>query len=323
MKRSRESYNYLVRALRTFPPAESNIPQARKLALRAVKSALNNPNHFDFQDLTALDPVQALRKSDPVWFELLEIFNGKLLDDFDDFRTEHDEADDDDDNDDDDDDDDESEEENRKGKDKGNQTWLEQHGLDDDVLYRKMRLLTLTSLAAASPTRSVPYSSIAHALQIPSADVEMWVIDVVRAGLVEGKLSQQGQTLLIHRATHRLFGEKQWRQVAARLDTWRESLVSVLAVLRSEREHAQAAAAAAAASAAAMGAAASAAGVAGAAGSGVGAGGDGGISSSKAINGAAPLSSNAAPAAISSSSPSAAQSLPASYMQRARQVAAG
>ena len=70
---------------------------------------------------------------------------------------------------------------------------------------------------------------------MPAEDVEMWVIDVIRAGLVEGKLSQLNQTFLIHRSTYRVFGEKQWTEVQGRLDTWRGSLNGVLEVVRNER----------------------------------------------------------------------------------------
>ena len=99
-----------------------------------------------------------------------------------------------------------------------------------------MRLLTLASIAAsAAQTRELPYAHIAKSLQIPSEDVEMWVIDVIRAGLVEGKLSQLKQTFLIHRSTYRVFGEKQWREVSSRLDMWRSGLESVLAVVQQEK----------------------------------------------------------------------------------------
>ncbi|KAK2836830.1 hypothetical protein FQN49_006678 [Arthroderma sp. PD_2] len=99
-----------------------------------------------------------------------------------------------------------------------------------------MRLLTLTSLAAKSPTRSLPYEDIASALRIDRADVEKWVIDTIRAGLVEGKLSQLKGEFLVHRATYRVFGEKQWREVQGRLMVWRQSLENVLEVVRSEKE---------------------------------------------------------------------------------------
>ncbi|KAF2708542.1 PCI-domain-containing protein [Pleomassaria siparia CBS 279.74] len=201
-----QAYIYLLRALRTFPSEEVSSTDAHDLALRALKSALTHPTHFDFQDLTDLDAIQALRQSDPIYFQLLEIFNSDLLDDFNDFKDEHD-------------------------------GWVEKSGLDAAALNRKMRLLTLASIAAtAGQTRSLPYAHISKALQIPAKDVEMWVIDVIRAGLVEGKLSQLNQTFLIHRSTYRVFGENQWREVASRLDMWRNSLEGVLQVIRLEKE---------------------------------------------------------------------------------------
>jgi translation initiation factor 3 subunit M len=90
--------------------------------------------------------------------------------------------------------------------------------------------------ASAGQTRSLPYEKIAKALQVPSEDVEMWVIDVIRAGLVEGKLSQLNQTFLIHRSTYRVFGDNQWREVASRLDLWRNSLQGVLQVIQQEKQ---------------------------------------------------------------------------------------
>lgn len=200
------AYEFLLRALRTIPTGEASSNEARQLSLRALKAALVNPSHFDFQDVAALDSIQALRNSDETYFELLEIFTSDALDDYNDFKDEH-------------------------------EGWIEQEGLDGAALNRKMRLLTLASLAAhASQTRVVPYASISKALQIPSEDVEMWVIDTIRAGLVEGKLSQLNQTFLIHRCTYRVFGETQWREVAGRLDMWRTSLEGVLAVVRREKQ---------------------------------------------------------------------------------------
>ncbi len=210
---TQDSYAYLLRALRTLQDSASS-PDARDLSLRALKLALLDPTHFDFQDLTALDSVQALRKSDPVWSELLELFSSETYEDLQDFKE-------------------------------SNPTFLSSSesddsdsGLDEAMLDRKMRLLTLASLAAhqAAQSRTLPYASIAHALHIPADDVEVWVIDCIRSGLVEGKLSQQRSEFLIHRSTYRVFGENQWREVASRLETWRRSLVSVLGVIRTQKE---------------------------------------------------------------------------------------
>jgi len=93
---------------------------------------------------------------------------------------------------------------------------------------------------ASTNSRELEYKRIAKALQIPSEDVEMWVIDVIRAGLIEGKLSQQKQVFLVHRTTYRVFGEKQWREVATRLDQWKASLRAVKEVISRERQQAEA-----------------------------------------------------------------------------------
>lgn len=201
------SYEFLLRALRTIPSDEISNDEARKLSLRALKSALVHPTHFDFQDLTNLDTIQALRKSEPTYFELLEIFTSDTLEELNDFKSE-------------------------------NEGWIEQQGLDKDALNRKMRLLTLTTIAAqSSSSRSLPYAKIAKALQVPVEEVELWVIDVIRAGLVEGKLSQLNQQFLIHRSTYRVFGDNQWREVSSRLEMWRTSLQGVLQVIRQEKEN--------------------------------------------------------------------------------------
>jgi translation initiation factor 3 subunit M len=200
-----QAYSYLLRALRTFPSEEVSSEEARELSIRALKTALTHPDHYDFQDLTDLDSIQALRNSEPIYFQLLEVFNSDQLDDFNDFKDEHD-------------------------------GWVESSGLDGEALNRKMRLLTLASIAAgAGQSRSLEYRQIAAALRVPDEDVEMWVIDVIRAGLVEGKLSQQSKKFLIHRSTYRIFGENQWREVASRLDMWKSSLTSVLQVIQLEK----------------------------------------------------------------------------------------
>lgn len=204
----RESYQYVLRAIRTFASDEVSTKEAQTLSLRALKSALLSPTHFDFHDLTSLPSIQALSDSHPKYFELLEVVSEKELEDYSDFRDEY-------------------------------EDFIEEAGLDNSKLHRKMRLLTLASLAASTATRELEYKRIGQALQVPSEDVEMWVIDVIRAGLVEGKLSQQKQTFLVHRTTYRVFGEKQWREIATRLDSWKESLRGVLEVVRRERQAAE------------------------------------------------------------------------------------
>lgn len=203
-----EFYSFLIKALQTFTDAEAASPTARELAARLVKAAINMPTRLDFDDLANFVAVQQLQDSDPELFQLYEVFAGGQLEDYIEFNDEH-------------------------------EGWVEDNGIAHDVAYRKIRLLTLTSLAATCPDRSLPYINISRRLHVPSEEVELWVIDVIRAGLVEGKLSQLNQTFLIHRAESRTFGKAEWEQIADRLDVWKQSLQGILEVVRGAKEQAQ------------------------------------------------------------------------------------
>ncbi|CAK7232428.1 hypothetical protein SBRCBS47491_008265 [Sporothrix bragantina] len=210
-----ESYQHLLKALRTFDSSEDSevkSEEAEQLSVRAVRTALLSNTQYDFQDLRVLPTVQALADSDKsaVYAQLLDIFAEQDLEDYNDFCEEH-------------------------------EGWVEAQELDGEKLQRKMRLLTFTSLAASTQSRQIEYARISKALQVPVEDVEVWAIDVIRAGLVEGKLSQQQQVFLVHRTTYRVFGEKQWRELGTRIDQWRNSLSSVLTVLRRQQAEAVAA----------------------------------------------------------------------------------
>ncbi|EHL03338.1 putative Eukaryotic translation initiation factor 3 subunit M [Glarea lozoyensis 74030] len=157
-----ESYQYTLKSLRTFPSAEVSSPDAQELSLKALKAALLSPTHFDFHDLTSLPTIQALSDSHPEYSELLEIFSEKELEDYNDFRDE-------------------------------NEEWLEKQDLDNSTLHRKMRLLTLASVAASTNSKELEYKRIAKALQIPVEDVE--ILDQWRTSLrdVKGVINRERQ----------------------------------------------------------------------------------------------------------------------------------
>jgi translation initiation factor 3 subunit M len=207
------SYNNLLHALNETPQSDSASPEARQLAIRALTTGLTLPTVFDFTPLTALDPIQMLRRSDPLLFELLEIFAADTLDTYDEFSAQ------------------------------SPNPLTDVQALSSpaaqEILLTKIRVLTLSSLAASSQNRSLPYSTIASSLRIDKEDVEKWVIDTIRAGLVEGKLSQLKSEFLVQRATYRVFGEKQWSEVQGRLMIWKKSLESVLVVIGGQKESLQ------------------------------------------------------------------------------------
>lgn len=198
------AYHYLLKALGTFDrddQEEITSEEAQRLSLKAVRSAISSPTRFDFQDLRVLPSVQALSDSQPIYSQLLDIFTEQDLEDYNDFREEH-------------------------------EGWIEKEKLDHEKLQRKMRLLTFASLAASTPNREIPYSNIVKALQITPEEVELWTIDVIRAGLIEGRLSQSKKVFLLHRTTYRVFGEKQWRELGTRIDQYKVVVDRLTTVVR-------------------------------------------------------------------------------------------
>jgi len=113
---------------------------------------------------------------------------------------------------------------------------LEQYEIPAPELEHKIRLLTLASLAFQYVGQSLPYSKIAQTLQIDANEVEKWAIDVIRAGLVSGKLSQTTQSLYIIRATSRNFDQEQWRVLEQRLIAWKTGLASILDVVANAKK---------------------------------------------------------------------------------------
>lgn len=204
------AYEHLLEALRTFDADDKDdiaSEEAQKLSLRALKMILviDRPWAFDFQGLRSLAPVQSLADTHPVYSQLLDIFAEQDLEDFNDFNDEH-------------------------------ENFLEKEKLDHQTLQTKMRLLTFASIAAAHQDREIPYDVIAKGLQVPSEEVELWIIDVIRAQLVEGRMSQRDRVFKIHKTIYRVFGEKQWRELQSRIDVWKTTINHVHGALRIQQQ---------------------------------------------------------------------------------------
>ncbi|KAF5321762.1 hypothetical protein D9619_000587 [Psilocybe cf. subviscida] len=171
---------------------------AKAAAVDVIATALRLPTIFDFDSLFKLDAVVAIK--DHELFSLLQVFlNGGLAE----FRTWQ----------------------------QSHPQTLEKFQISPSDLENKIRLLTLASLAFKHIGQNLPYSTIAETLQVDGAEVEKWAIDVIRAGLVWGKLSQTTQSLHVSRATSRTFEREQWQALEKRLVAWKAGLAGILEVV--------------------------------------------------------------------------------------------
>ncbi|THH02131.1 hypothetical protein EW026_g663 [Hermanssonia centrifuga] len=156
------SYRFKLAYVRSLPSSE-----VESAALDVIATALRQQNVFDFDPIYRLEAVTSVKDSE--LYSLLHIFLNDGLSEYKAWIGSHKEI-------------------------------LAKNDLDEAQLERKIRLLSLTTLAFQNVGRDLPYSAIAVVLQVEPSEVERWVIDVIRVGLVVGKLSQTAQTLHVVRA---------------------------------------------------------------------------------------------------------------------------
>ncbi|KAF8897764.1 hypothetical protein BD779DRAFT_1608279 [Infundibulicybe gibba] len=187
-----KSFEFSSAYARSLP---SSSPSATTVAVEVIVMALQLPSVFDFDPLLKIDAVVAAKEHE--LFSLLHIFLNDGLTEFEAWVSSHPGV-------------------------------LEKHSLEKAQLGRKIRLLTLASLGFNHVGHDLPYAKVAEALHIEKPDVEKWVIDVIRAGLLSGKLSQTTQSLHITRSTPRTFERAQWETLEKRLLAWKAGLAGVL-----------------------------------------------------------------------------------------------
>jgi len=189
------AYKFTLTYARLVDPTSSH---AQAAAVHVIASALQLPSLFDFDPLLKLELVSNIQKH-PI-YALLQIFLQNGLAEYQSWVSQ-------------------------------NGAVISEHSLNTTELERKIRLLSMASLAFENVGKDLPYTTIASSLQIDDDAVERWSIDAIRAGLVGGRLSQTQRTFHISRATPRNFGSAQWGVLEQRLLAWQTGLAGVMDVL--------------------------------------------------------------------------------------------
>ncbi|CAG8719918.1 15539_t:CDS:2, partial [Acaulospora morrowiae] len=201
----KRSHDFLLKYLATYTSSE-DLSVIRPFACRAITEAIQLPEILNFEDLLKLDTIQAQKGEE--LFELLKVFLSGNLKEYKVFVE-------------------------------GKPGVIEKLGLSNEDNIRKIRLLTLASLASEHVSREITYQMIATSLEIEEDEVEMWTIDVIRANLIEAKVNQVRKTILVNRSTYRTFTMEQWQQLSDKLEGWRQSLTDILQVIANAKLIAQ------------------------------------------------------------------------------------
>jgi len=115
---------------------------------------------------------------------------------------------------------------------------LAEIGITGESCVEKVRLVAIAELGAQASRNSaargeVTYAQIAESLDVPAAEVEVWLIKAIGLKVVEGRMDQVNQSFQLQRCTHKLFGNDEWSQLNAKCTDLEQSMSSICDKLES------------------------------------------------------------------------------------------
>lgn len=189
---------FMLKLLATFTEVELN-EESKTTAIDVAVGAIRDPVSLlnEQRGILSLPPIKVLEKDNATksLYSLLQIFQEGKLEDFQSFLS-------------------------------SSESTLSKYNLSKDECIRHMRLLSLCSLAAEH--EEIPYEAIATTLQVPSGEVESWVITAVSSGLLSAKMDQLQHVVMVERSVVRKFDLEEWKILKERLDVWKKNVKGVL-----------------------------------------------------------------------------------------------
>jgi hypothetical protein len=70
-------------------------------------------------------------------------------------------------------------------------------GVDLSVTERNLKLLALCSVAANYKSRTIPFAVVKDALAADEFEVEMWIVEAISEGLIEGSIDQMNSVFTV------------------------------------------------------------------------------------------------------------------------------
>ncbi|CAL5325925.1 unnamed protein product [Camellia sinensis] len=202
---AKDSFKFLTKYLATFSGEDAlTMGEAKEEAARTIIEFVKAPDMFqcDLVDMPAVAQLEKDAKYALV-YQLLLIFLTQRLDAYLDFQA-------------------------------ANSTLLKSYGLVHEDCITKMRLMSLVDLAS-SESGQISYELIKDTLRINDDEVEMWVVKAITAKLIDCKMDQMNQIVIVSRCTERMFGEHQWQTLRTKLATWRGNIANVISTIQANK----------------------------------------------------------------------------------------
>lgn len=201
----KDYFKFLTKYLATFSGEEAHaIGEAKEEAVQAVVEFVKAPDVFrcDLLDMPAVKQLENDAKHALV-YQLLKIFLTERLDSYLEFQA-------------------------------ANSTLIQEYGLVHEDCITKMRMMSLVDLAS-DESGQIPYALIKDTLQINDGEVEFWVVKAITAKLIDCKMDQLNQAVIVSRCTDRVFGQDQWQSLRAKLASWRTNVANVISTIQANK----------------------------------------------------------------------------------------
>ncbi|XP_062225062.1 uncharacterized protein LOC133923809 [Phragmites australis] len=204
---SKEFFNFLNKYLATFKGSDDDsdtIGDAKEEAVAAIIEFVKSPTLFQC-DLLNMPAIAQLEKDEKyqLVYELLKIFLTQRLDSYLEFQT-------------------------------ANATLLKDYGLVHEECITKMRLMSLLDLSSRC-SGDIPYSAITDVLRINDDEVEYWIVKAITYKILDCKVDQLNQTVVVSRHTERIFGMPQWQGLRTKLGVWRGNIASAISTIQASK----------------------------------------------------------------------------------------
>lgn len=111
----------------------------------------------------------------------------------------------------------------------GSEAEVRAFGLLPDTLLKKLQTLALCSVAVRANGEKVTYASVQEKLRLANAqEVEEAVITAVVSGLLEARIDQHNQVIVVHRVNKPASTADTWPVLRDKLQQWRNSLTQAM-----------------------------------------------------------------------------------------------
>jgi len=114
-------------------------------------------------------------------------------------------------------------------------SWLEGTHVSLERAVYKARLISILVVCSGSPQRKVHYADLAEAMGISCDEVEDWVVRAIRMNLLDARLDQVSEVVVVYRSLHQVFTNVNWTELRTKLRGIRDALGDMNSVLASER----------------------------------------------------------------------------------------